>query len=275
LAEEGTAVLEPETIVEAPETEVLEEELNTADETLETEGSKEAPETEEEMVPAAEVAARIEAAKTEALAAQRAEAEEQAHAAAYKERQTRASTAREGKAFQLFQGLAQWAHKQGEEGNELRVNPQVLSNLAVELDNMAFMEQYDALVASADAFLGKQYPDFKPSKEVTSKLERAARMQDFPILVAAQHEKFLEAVKAEMEPKLRKEIEADIKQKTGAAGKTKAIRDADATRRTSGRPTAGGDAGGVVRSARQILDDPNSSIEARKKALFEETGYAI
>lgn len=272
MADEGTAVLEPETIVEELETSAPEGEEETTADAAETEGAEGTPETEEEMVPAAEVAARIEAAKQEALTAQKAEAEEQAHAAAYKERQTRASTARQGRAYQLFQNAVQWAHTQGEEGKELRINPKVLSDLAVELDNMAFMEQYDALVASSDSFLGAQYPDFKPSKEVASKLERAARMQDFPTLVAAQHEKFLEAVVAELTPKLRKEIEAELKQRTSAAAKTQDIRTAGAIRSTAGRPTAGGDGGGA---SAYYQDDIDAIPDSQWMSLPQATRDAM
>lgn len=273
MAEPATAVLEEGTAEEAPDTETLEESVDTAAETPDTEESPESPDTEETPEPSFEERLKEERTKWEAEL--RAEYQEQANAQAAQARRTQAQQLRTGQTANRLASIAKWAFDQGEQGHEFRFDPRSVNQLALEMEAAVFQDQSDAWSAAFNAYLGRNHNDFKPSRETARKLEVAFRDWNPGAAVDAQFTAISEAIRAELEPKLRKEITAEVRAKGTAAGKTQGLREADAARRASGRPTGGGDSGAVSNeSLSDIIANPLISAAERAKAFERLYGIA-
>ena len=278
MAETDTAVLEPQETAElAPETEAPEEVVDTAEETPETDAA-ETPETGDTK-PAAyteeQVQERIRQEQEAWIASQRAAIEEQTRAQQAQQRRTTAEQVRRGETAQKIAGLAEWAYKQAEQGNEFRFNPQAAQALANEVATGVFQDQSDAWAEQFAGYLQSRYPGFKPSQQVAQGVAAAFRDWRPNDAVAWQFAAMEEAVAATLEPKLRQKWEADQKAKSQAAGKTNNLRNADAARRAGGNPTAGGDAGAPTNdSLSDIIANPLIPASERAKAYQKLHGIA-
>lgn len=254
MAESDTAVMEPDTAVEALDTATIDviedgEIVGTTVVTPDTESS-ETPDTGDEApkLTPEEVEARIADERTKWETENRTLYEEAVRTQAANERRTQAQQLRTGQTAARLEGIVKWAYQQGEEGKDFRFDPRSVGALATQMEAAVFQDQSDAWSEAFNGYLAKVHPDFKPSQQTAQRLAAAFRDWNPGMAVEAQFTAMQEAIKATIEPQLRKEIEADIKQKNEAAGKTQALRAADTTRRVAGRPTASGDAGGGDRA---------------------------
>lgn len=262
MAETDTAVLEPVTTEAAPETE------DTAAPELETEGSAETPETEvesEETISKADHEKALAAARKEVEQELRSKAEEEAQQEAAKQRRSQAQQLRQGAGYNRLAQLAQWAHKEGEEGKDLRINPQVLNVLLGEFEGSVFQEQSDAWKDAFDGYLNKSFKDFKLPRDVAGRIQRAASTWNPVELVDAQFAAITAAVREQVEPKLREEIEAEMRDER----KTKGLKEADEKRKASARPTEVAGTPAIPTTARAILDSL-SPADPKWKAAYKQ-----
>jgi hypothetical protein len=261
--------MEPITAEPVPETEALVADTATED-SPETD-ALETPETDEAPrgITPEEVESRLKDEKAKWEAELRATYEEQVRTQAAAQRRTQAQQLRTGETANKLGSIAKWAYDQGDNGKEFRFNPQSVQQIALEMESAVFQDQSDAWGAAFNGYLSQQFKDFKPSQQTAQKLAAAFRDWRPDAAVAAQFDAMTEAVRADLEPKLRKEIEAELKTKGSASSKTQAMRDAEAARKAGGRPTGIGEAGGAVNDIRSVLDNPNAS-DAQKRAAFEK-----
>lgn len=244
MAESDTAVLEPETAVDAPETE------DTAALAPETDG-EETPETEDtpEAITLEAHEKALEAERQKVRDELQSEAEEKARASAAQLRRTEAQKLRSGFGHQELAKLAQWAYGRGESGEKFDLNPAVLQELVARFEGSVFQEQSDAWQEQFNGYLAKHAKDWKPSREVTARIAAASRDWRPNDLVEAQFDAMREAVREELAPKIREELEAELAEEGGV----KKLKQAEATRKSQKGPTPAV-AGGAGRSLTSLSD---------------------
>ena len=239
---------EPQEAIKLPESDA---EL----EVTETEGaSEEATENEEaQPLTKADLEAAVKAAEAKANESwrqkaenQRKEVEEKAHREAYTQRVTAAQRARQGQASQIVFSLVDWVKQETEKGNT--VTPaqlaQPLQNLAIQLDNMAFIEQHEGYSQFVDQLLEEQFPDFRSPRAIENRIRVSRERFDPQDMTRALVEKVTAAVRETETPKIRKELEASFKEAQQKAGKTAALKDSAEQRANNPRPTSAN--GGAV-----------------------------
>lgn len=277
MAETDTAaVLEPVTAEEVPDTEAVL--ADTATDLPDTE-VEESPDTEVEQprgISEEEIATRIKAERDRWESDLRTTYEEQVRTQAAQERRTRAQELRTGTTAQQLQSIVAWAYKQGEEGHDFRFDPRSVGQLAQNMEAAVFQDQSDAWAGAFSAYLGQQFKDFRPSQQTAHRLASGFRDWNPAQVVEAQFEAMKEAVRADMETKLRPELEKSIRAELGAAGKTAALKQNDAARAGQPKPTGAGIAGAAAprRSLSDIIADPDTSQADRIKAFQKLHGIA-
>lgn len=244
MADTETAVLEPDTTEAATETE------DTLAAELETEGSEGTPETgddQEEALSKDEHERLVAEAVEKAQADLRAEVEAKAQEDAAKQRRSQAQQLRQGRGYQQLAQIAGWAHKQGEDGNDLRLNPQVLNTLIGEMELGVFQEQSDAWKDAFDGYLNKSFKEFKPSRELADRITRHTANWNPLELVHAQFDVIRAAVREEIEATVRAEVEAELRDER----KTKGLKETNEKRAAQPKPTAvsGNGAASAIRIA--------------------------
>ena len=255
MADTETAVLEPETTEAAPETE------DTAAAELETEGSEETPETgdEPEASLSKEEVDRLLAEERKKVETElRDKAEEAAQKAAAEQRRSEAQRLRQGTGYQQLAQLAQWAHKTGEDGNELRLNPQVLNTLLGQFERGVFQEQSDAWGDAFNGFLNKSFKDFKLPREIAGRITRATTEWNPLEMVTAQFDAMRAAVREEIEAQVRAEVEAELREEAG----TKNLKDTTQKRASQPKPTPVAGSGGVGGIRIASMDDADRAWNA-------------
>lgn len=273
MAEGNAAVLEldnasePEVtteLEEAPES-VLAEETETDDSDVSTdsdeateEDDKEEPVTltrEEHEKALKDVEARLTESFRQKTENAQKQAEEAANKAAFTQRVTEAAKARHASAYQQITNVIKDVAARRENGEEIDLSPQWLMGVAAQQADAAFWEQ-DANYASAfEAYVAKEAPGWRKPPEVSAAVERALHLPPsdpnrIPQLFEARMDVLRAAVREQLMPKLREEIEAVVRAELGAAKKTAAMKDNDAARAAVPKPTGVGTTGaGATRLA--------------------------
>lgn len=241
--------------IEATEEEALAE----SDQLAETE-SEEAAETETEEVEEDEPLSRedvdkllkAERAKLEESFRQksentRKEAEESARSKAYKYRLTQAEQAQAGGVRQaLFNGIAQIAKEveNGKEfGRDVSPNAQWLDGISNAVAQAAFLTQWAASEEHFESYVANEVPDWRPPRELVTKLRRAESAQDPASMFQARLAYMSAAIREQLAPAIRKEEQEKLKTQRTQSAKTAQIKDADTARAGQGRPTAALDYG--------------------------------
>lgn len=150
---------------------------------------------------------------------------------AYESRKKEANEVRNGRAFQELGTYVQWGVQNG------KLPPaEWLRKTADALSAMAFIDQHEAYTAQVDKFLRTEYPDYRVPRELAGEVERVVTKGD-PEAMVNVHQKIMRAAILEAErPKLRKEIEAQLRQKS----EDRDLEERDTQRATEPRPTRGG-----------------------------------
>lgn len=204
-----------------------------------------------EQVAQAEKAA---AAKAEESARRKAEAKdaelrEAARAEAYKQQLTRAQLdTASGIKRDLTAGFRDVARKveAGElSPGEVLVNDQWLNNIAIRAERAAFLTIHKQWDEETDLYLSEDFPDFKVPRELSKKREQAVAAQDHKLMARTLFETAQAAITESLSPRLRAQVEAELRESDEAAGKTARIAEADEKRGQQGRPAnvTGGAAG--------------------------------
>lgn len=287
-----TAVAE---LVTAPETEATEiEESPEAAlvEGTETEGSEADTDSvaEEESATLTreehEAALKAAIAKTEESHRQKLEnaqkqAQETANAEAYRANVTRSQQAKAGAIFQEFNAGIASVLKARDGGEDVTVSPQWLAGIAQRQADAAFWDQESAISEFFDAHVAKD--GWRKPAELSQTLDRALHLHvadpNRPAAVLTARLQIMEAaVREQITPKLREEIEAEVRAELSAGGKTAAMKANDAARANQPKPTGVGGAPPNDRlslaslkkmSARQIMELTSTPAgqKAHDKAL--------
>jgi len=254
---EDTATLVAETSTEvesAPETETAV--LTTIVEETETETEETDSDFEARLQTAREEAAN------EAREALRVELEESQAKERYQREVTESARYRQETGVQALRNFAGWLTDQVTEKGLTKaevlqgMNPQVLASLSSNLEAMAATEQWQNIGDSFGSYVKKQYPDWKPSPELTKKLESAMARRDSQQMFEARWEFMAAAIKdtvapAETEKLLKAEREKSQKAQNVANTQAK-----DRERASADRPmtTTGASAGGRAINSMEAAD---------------------
>lgn len=283
MAESDTAVLAQDTATTAPDTEVADAVAtaitapDTAANVVPDTDAPETPDTVDEPESAfsqEDFEKRLKEERDRWENEKRTEIENTAREEAARNRRLQNEQLRTGQTAQQLANIAKWAFEQGEAGNDFRFDPRAVQQLALQMEAGIFQDQSDGWSMAFNQYLAKNHGDFRPSRQTAERLERAFRDWMPDEAVNAQFTAMAEAVRAELTPKIRQEIEAELKQKNESAGKTQALKDADAQRRAAGRPTASGDAGGNPPDLSSVIGNPNVPLSERRKAYRAVYGMA-
>jgi len=235
----STAVLEPSTEIEsAPETEPVDD-ISTVEELGDSEQETETLTREQAEQLAVE---RAEAAIAERETEWKSERERET----YKREQQTAEVELNSAVFGKVDGLIGWVAKQIEDGRsvaEVRQarNPLVVQNIIEPLVAAVFSNQWQAQRSNFDAYVKSIAPDWKPSVELSKKLEQAVVSRDANQLQAAHWEYLADAVRSVEIPKgMEAALKAEKEKSKPAKAVAKEQRDDELRDRP--RPSAGGGA---------------------------------
>lgn len=281
MAESDTAIIEPVTAEPSQDTEVSSA-ITAALEPATSEVVS--PDTEAPLVPDTDdgpqsvspeqFEEKLKAEREKWESEQRAKIEDEAREAAANQRRLQNEQIRTGQTAQALANIAKWAYEQGEQGNDFRFDPRSVQQIALQMEAGIYQDQSDGWNLAQSKYIAKYHNDFRPSREVVEKKQRAFRDWNPDEAVEATFQEIEEAVRSKLEPQIRKEIEEELKQKNGMAGKTQALKDADAQRRAGGRPTAAGEAGGSAPDLSSIIGNPTVPLSERRKAYRSVYGIA-
>lgn len=227
-----TAVLETETLATedaAPIEETAAEPVN-AGETGESDA--ETPDYEADKARAVEEA--VNAARADWEAAQNSER--------YKRSVTDAVGYRQQAGVEQLRNFAGWIADQMDKGSSKSdvlqaINPRVISSIAAQVEAMAATEQWALIGDNFDAFVKKEYPDWKPSQELAKSFQNALTSQDPQRMFTARWEYQRQALLETEVPKLvAKQLEQE-RAKNKSAAQVKAKQEGDRARANAPRPT--------------------------------------
>ena len=267
----STAVLEPSTEVEsAPETE-------TVDETTDVEEISDAEQETERDFDAEITAAREEAAN-EARESLRVELEEKQSKERYVRDVTEAVNFRQQVGVQKLRNFAGWLADQMDKGatkeEALRsVNPQVLNALAADIEGMAATEQWQNIGSNFDAYVKKNYSEWKPSAELMRKHELAVTSKDPQKMFDARWELMRAAIIDVEVPKAAEELAKQLNAKSKSAAQVAQAKAGDSRRANAEMPT--NVTGGSVskQNLDAILNDMTQTPAARRAAYEKKHGF--
>ena len=293
MAEGNAAVLEPGTASE-PEatTEILEESPESVlSEDTETDGSEtgtdsdEASEeddkepvtlTREEHEKALkDVEARLTESFRQKTENAQKQAEDAANKAAFTQRVTESAKARSAQTYQQITNVIKDVAARRENGEEIDLSPQWLMGIAAQQADAAFWDQDAAYASAFDAYVAKESPDWRKPPEVSAAVERALHLPPsdpnrIPQLFQARMDVLRAAVREQIAPKLREEIEAEVRAELGAAKTTAAMKQNDAARAAQPKPTGVGSTGAQTRQdLSRLIGDP-SVPKDKQRAAFEQ-----
>ena len=252
-----------------------------AEGTSDTEGQEGEAETEQE-----EQLTRSEADKLaqEQLEAYKKEQEvlqrDDAGRRAFESIVQRGVAARDGGLQKQLQGIVTWAANEAREGREPEkgVDPNVIYKMRDDLSSWVTVAELQAIDQLMNTWLAKEFPDYKPSRALVEKAQRAwLRDSETERVFLAHPEQAWQARLQIHEEAIRLDERAKVlaEQDEEQREKDKATKQRQAEGKATTGPTRVGGNGVQSRTPRQILDDPTSSVEARKKALFEDTGFQM
>ena len=299
MAEGSAAVLELDT---APEPEVTTETEESPESVLSTgteTGSPDAETDSDEPIEGEEDAApktltvaehekvlKAERAKLEESYRQKTEnaqkaAQTAANAEAYRANVTKAQRDQAGAIFNEFNAGIASVIKARDNGEEVGVNPDWLANIAVRQADAAFWSQDSAIASFFDARTAQTNPGWRKPPELAADLENALHLHatdpNRPAQVLSARLAIMEAsVREQLTPKLREEIEAEVRAELGAAGKTAAMKENDAARAGQPKPTGAGATGAATqKNYRAVLESPDASLAEKERAYKSLHGRAF
>lgn len=198
----------------------------------------------------------------------RQEAESKARAQQFDQRSQAARTARQQTGANSLWALMHEAKKVGEEGGELKWDPQRYGAIVASLDNMAFQHLYEQFTDSAEGYLDQNFPDFAIPRDLAQKLDRATKAYSHADMFEARMEILQAAILSDLTPKLRKQVEEELEKAKGEETTEQAMRGADANKgqRPSGvrgtPPAQGADLSAII-------GDPTKS-KAEQRAAYKK-----
>lgn len=85
------------------------------------------------------------------------------------------------------------------------------------------------------------------------------------------------SIREQLTPKLREEIEAEVRAELGAAGKTAAMKQNDAARAGQPKPTGAGttSVAATQKNYRAVLESPDASLAEKERAYKSLHGRAF
>jgi len=274
LAESDTAVVEQGTAAPAPDTEVSDAiatafGTDTADGLASDTATQTTPDTgdqPQQTLTPEQLEEKLKEEREKWETEQRSKIEDTIREQAAVQRRLQSEQLRTGQTAQAFASIAKWAYDQGEQGKDFRFDPRSVQQIAAQMEAGIFQDQSDSWSMAFSKYLSDSFKDFRPSRANAERLERAFRDWNPDEAVNAQFATIEEAVRSQLESKIRKEIEEELKQKNTSAGKTQALKEADAQRRAGGRPTGIGEAGGNAPDLASIIGNPSVPLSERRKA---------
>lgn len=237
-------------------------------------GDDTAPEPEEPETLTREEADRIAAERVEAREQELlAEREAESRAAMdkwqqeqYEQARSQAVQTRQGAAAQRVQQLVQWAHEQGEKGNDLKFNPQAVGTIAQQLEEATFLTEWEAINSTGSALLSKHFPNWKPPEPVARAMQQAVYSRDPQRMVNGWFDYMAAAAKDSAMELARAEIEAEATD----TKKTDALKATDAKRRQNSGPTP---VTGGSPAPRATLETMDPKSEQYVKAYERKYGF--
>ena len=201
--------------------------------------------------------------------AEQKQAEEAAQANLFAQQRNQAAQWRQQQAAQTLGQLTQFIAKQVEEGKDLEkeVWPQVwqsFSGMAQFIDRAAVIESLRPAENALAEILQTEFSGYTPTNEAQGGYWSSYAKQDLPGMMKAVAKIAADAAVVRERPKLRKEIEAELK----AAAKTNELRETDARRKAQPRPTSVNGTAPPTDEAslRAIIENPETTEAARKEA---------
>lgn len=172
-------------------------------------------------------------------------AEDAANKAAFTQRVTESAKARSVATYQQITNVIKDVATRRENGEEIDLSPQWLMGIAAQQADAAFWDQDAAYASAFDAYVAQENPEWRKPVEVSAAVEKALHLPPsdpnrIPQLFQARMDVLRAAVREQMTPKLREEIEAEVRAELGAAGKTAAMKQNDAARAGQPKPTGVG-----------------------------------
>ena len=225
-----TALLEQETSTEEEAAPLAE----TAAETPEEETSESTAETE--SLTREEHELLLQTALDNAKAEQERTARAQADEAAVKNHQANYQAWENwgrAQAIPFLENLAKWAHKEGEEGRDLRLNPKVVENLSVQLGQAIVSQQFGRFDQTTLDVIKERYGDI--DADALKKRDIGVATGDVKVAIHA----LLDMAESAMTEKAMKAAEKRFEEKQKSAEETKKIKQQDAAARANGKPTRG------------------------------------
>ena len=296
MAEGSAAVLEPGTasepevtteLEEAPES-VLSEDTETDGSTAETDTDEASEEDDKEPVTLTreehekalkDVEARLtESFRQKTENAQKA-AEDAANRAAFTQRVTESAKARQVQTYQQITNVIKDVATRRENGEAIDLSPQWLMGIAAQQADAAFWDQDAAYASAFDAYVAKEAPEWRKPPEVSAAVERALHLPPsdpnrIPQLFQARMDVLRAAVREQIAPKLREEIEAEVRAEMGAAKTTAAMKDNDKARAAVPKPTGVGTTAAPARQdLSRLIGDPNVSKDKQRSAFETLHGF--
>lgn len=210
---------------------------------------------------------------------QKAKDIEAAQRAAYDVKQREAAGIRRGglngQLQTLANGLLQYIAstpeytQDGKLPSQVPVNPAFVSHLFDTIDSSLYMSHYEARKVGYDVWIKQNYPDFRPSEDVTAGRERAIATGDWGKVVQSEFDLMLEAVTEKLSPELREKVKGEMEAESKAAESEEGT----AKRQRSPKPTAvGGEAPGKV-NHQSILSNPEATPEQKDAAFKALYGF--
>lgn len=204
-------------------------------------GDEAAPEPDEPETLSREEAERLAEERVAAREKELAEAREAENRAAiekwqqqqYEAARSQAVQARQGAVAKSVQQLVQWAHEQGDKGNELKFNPQAIDVIARGVEEMTFLAEWEAINTTGSALLAKHFPNWKPAEPVARAMQQAVYSRDPARMVDGWFQYMTAAAKDSVRDEVRAEVEAELADKQ----KTDALKAPEAKRQQRSGPT--------------------------------------
>ena len=261
MADETTAVLEPETSIVEEEAPLGE----TASEPTGQETDAETPETgESETFTREDLDRAIAEREEEIRATQRREMEEAAEKQAVAQYTQRLQ---QGQQYLTQQGHAQmqrvfdWMKTQLDEGKDVRWTPQVFQSIAGQMSDASWNLQWQLAEEAFERKFGKN--------SIPPEIERRLRTA----VAQANGDAALDARYDALKHLAREEVREEVEREEAEKRKTDSVRTAAQTRQERTRPsTPKGDGAPVVRNPSDIIADPNSSLVEKRKAYRDAHG---
>lgn len=239
---ETVALLDPETEADDELTPADDGEETDAPDGAETEDGEDSPETE------TFTAEDIERARKEAEEAVRAEARIEAEQAALTQQRDANKAWMNSVGEGQIRNLVLWAGKQVADGKDPEAVAAQVQRVAIQqhvdgMQSFVLQSTFDSLAGHFDAYLAKEFPDFKADNALQSEFTREVASKQAERAFVALYKKMQAAVEAAVVPKRLEEVQKAAAEKNRKGEAVAALK----TPPKTGGPMKGG--GGAPRGA--------------------------